>query len=328
MNKAFYKYVLTTLLRMLTLLAAISTVSFILITLSPIDPVDAYVANQSLSLEQRSHIEALWGLDKPPLERYLSWLSSLFHGDLGWSIAYHQPVTKILIERFQTSLALMGVAWFASGIIGFAIGVIAGVYKDSLLDRAIKTFCLTMAATPIFWFGLVMLMIFAVELQWFPVALATPIGKMSATVTIGERIQHLVLPAITLSISGISTIALHTRQKTVDFLKSEYVLFAKARGEEKWTIVRRHGIRNIMLPAITLQFASFSELFGGSVLAEQVFSYPGLGNAATVAGLKGDMPLLLGVAVFSAVFVFTGNFLANIIYGLIDPQIREGENYG
>jgi peptide/nickel transport system permease protein len=158
--------------------------------------------------------------------------------------------------------------------------------------------------------------------------LAAPIGKLASEVTLGERIYHLILPAFTLSITGVASIALHTRQKMIDVLQSDYVLFARARGEKIWMIVWRHGIRNIMLPAITLQFASFSELFGGSVLAEQVFSYPGLGNAATTAGLKGDVPLLLGIALFSAVFVFTGNFLANVIYGIVDPQTREGRYHG
>jgi peptide/nickel transport system permease protein len=127
---------------------------------------------------------------------------------------------------------------------------------------------------------------------------------------------------------GISNIALHTRQKIIDVLESDYVLFAKARGESTFSIIKRHGLRNIMLPAITLQFASFSELFGGSVLAEQVFSYPGLGNAVTQAGLKGDVPLFLGIALWSALFVFVGNLMANIIYGIVDPQIREGNAHG
>jgi peptide/nickel transport system permease protein len=106
-------------------------------------------------------------------------------------------------------------------------------------------------------------------------------------------------------------------------LNSEYVLFARARGEGKWTILRRHGLRNILLPALTLQFASFAELFGGSVMAENVFSYPGLGSAVSAAGLNSDVPLLLGVTLFSALFVCVGNMIANLLYGIVDPQIRE-----
>ncbi len=328
MSKGTLKYLGSALLRMITLLIAISMVSFILIASSPIDPIDAYVGDLSVSEEQRDNIAAYWGLNKSPVERYFVWVGHLFEGDMGTSITYRQPVIQIIGERFQTSLALMGLAWVLSGGLGFILGVIAGVGKGNLLDKSIKTFCLTLAATPIFWLGLLILMVFSVELQWFPLGLAAPVGKVVSQVTLGDRIYHLILPAFTLSISGIAPIALHTRQKIIDVMQSEYVLFARARGETKWTAVRRHGIRNIMLPAITLQFASFSELFGGSVLAEKVFSYPGLGNAATIAGLRGDMPLLLGVALFSALFVFTGNFMANVIYGIVDPQIREGGTHG
>ena len=122
---------------------------------------------------------------------------------------------------------------------------------------------------------------------------------------------------------SFSSIALHTRQKLIDVLNSEYVLFARARGESPASVLRRHGIRNILLPALTLQFASFAELFGGSVLAENVFSYPGLGSAVAAAGLNSDVPLLLGVTIFSALFVCVGNLIANLLYGVIDPQIRE-----
>ena len=120
---------------------------------------------------------------------------------------------------------------------------------------------------------------------------------------------------------SFANIALHTRQKLADVMNSEYVLFARARGEGEWTILRRHGLRNILLPALTLQFASFAELFGGSVMAENVFSYPGLGSAMSAAGLNSDVPLLLGVTLFSALFVCTGNMIANLLYGIVDPQI-------
>ena len=131
------------------------------------------------------------------------------------------------------------------------------------------------------------------------------------------------MPALTLSFVSFANIALHTRQKLIDVLNSEYVLFARARGEGRWTVLRRHGLRNMLLPALTLQFASFAELFGGSVLAENVFSYPGLGSAAAAAGLNADVPLLLGITLFSALFVCVGNTIANLLYGVIDPQIRE-----
>ena len=138
----------------------------------------------------------------------------------------------------------------------------------------------------------------------------------------------MALPALVLSFMGVANIALHTREKTIDVMGGEYMRFATAQGQGGWKAFRRHGLRNVMLPAITLQFASISEIFGGSVLVEQVFSYPGLGQAAVTAGLGGDAPLLVGIALASAAIVFGGNLIANILYGIIDPRIRKGELYG
>ena len=134
----------------------------------------------------------------------------------------------------------------------------------------------------------------------------------------------MILPSVTLSILGTSKITLYTRQKMIEIMNSDYILFARARGESDRQLVLRHGLRNVALPAVTLQFASFSELFGGIALAETVFSYPGLGSATTAAALNADAPLLIGIAMFSAVFVFIGNFIANILYGVIDPRLKEG----
>ena len=319
------KYLGSTLIRMLLLLFGVSIVCFFLIISSPIDPVDAYVGSESnISQEQKDVIAEHWGLNDPPVQRYITWMKNLLHGDMGDSIAFKKPVVQVLKERFVTSLVLMITAWVISGILGFILGILSGVFSGSVMDRIIKTFCFILSSTPAFWIGLLLLIVFSVNLGWFPVGFAVPVGKAAEDVTLLDRIYHLILPAFTLSITGVSNIALHTRQKIIDVMKSEYVLFAKARGENTWQVIKRHGLRNIAIPAITLQFASFSELFGGSVLAEQVFSYPGLGNAATTAGLKSDVPLLLGVALFSVLFVFAGNFIANLLYGILNPEIREG----
>lgn len=323
--KSIGKYMMNTLIRMILLFFGVSLISFILVISSPIDPVEAYVGSESnISQEQKEIIAEYWGLNDPPVRRYVTWLKNMFRGDMGDSIAYKKPVSQVLAERFAASAVLMLTAWIISGILGFVMGIAAGIYAGKWPDKIIRTFCFILSSTPAFWIGLLLLAVFAVRLEWFPVGFAVPVGKSVAEVTLGDRIHHLILPAITLSVTGVANIALHTRQKLIDILKSRYVLFARARGENTWQILKRHGLRNIAIPAVTLQFASFSELFGGSVLAEQVFSYPGLGNAATTAALKSDVPLLLGVALFSVLFVFVGNLTANILYGVLNPQIREG----
>lgn len=322
----YLTFILGKIIRILSLLMALCLISFLLMSYSPIDPVQAYVGADMMRVgeEQRAQIAEHWGLDKPPVERFIHWGTSVLHGDLGTSMIYRAPVAKVIRERFMASLSLMGVAWILSGVLGFILGILAGMRQGTWVDRLIKWYCLTLASTPTFWLGLLLLMVFAVWLGWFPIGLGVPAGVLADEVTLWERIYHLILPAVTLSILGVANIALHTRQKLLGVLESEYILFARAKGERGFGLLWKHGLRNIALPAITLQFASFSELFGGSVLAEQVFSYPGLGQATVQAGLRGDLPLLLGLVLFSSIFVFTGNLAADMIYGIVDPRIREG----
>lgn len=323
------KYIAGTVFRMLTLLVAVSILSFVLVAASPIDPLTAYIGtNSTLSQEAKDKIAGHWGLNDPPAQRFTAWAGNFIKGDWGTSISFKKPVKKVIGERFSYSVVLMLIAWAVSGILGFLAGILAAVKKGSVWDRLIKTFCLALQSAPTFWVGLLVLSLFAVRLGWFPIGLAAPMGKLAEDVTLTDRIYHLILPALTLSVLGISKITLYTRQKLIEIMNSDFILFAKARGESTRQLVLRHGLRNIALPAVTVQFAAFSELFGGIALAESVFSYPGIGSALTTAGLSGDVPLLLGIAVFSAIFVFAGNLIANLLYGMLDPRIKEGREIG
>ena len=321
------KELIKQLLKFVVLLFAVSIVVFALVGLSPIDPVQANVgqaAYAGLSAEKKAELATYWGSNLPIWERYINWLGAALSGDLGTSLRFNAPVAQVLATRSLNTLALMLVAWVLSGVIGFVMGVAAGFSQGSAFDKFVKGYCFVLASTPTFWFGLIMLMIFAVALGWFPVGFSVPIGKSAAEVTLADSAYHLILPAITLSIVGVANIALHTREKTIDVMQSDYIRFAQARGQSRALALRTHGLRNLLLPAITLQFASISEIFGGSVLVEQVFSYPGLGQAAVTAGTGGDAALLVGIAIVSAIIVFCGNLVANVLYRVIDPRMRQG----
>ncbi|AKB61213.1 ABC transporter permease [Methanosarcina mazei] len=313
------------ILRLVSLLAVVCFVSFMLIQYSPIDPVRAYIGEMTVSEEHKAKLEEYWGVNTPPQEKFLNWAGNILKGDFGTSLIYRMPVADVIKERSVASFVLMATSWLFSGVLGFILGIVAGMNKGTWIDRAIKTYCYVLAATPTFWLALVLLMVFSVSLGWFPIGLSVPIGVTAENVTFFDRIQHLILPALTLSLLGVAQIAMFTREKLIEVLSSDYVLFAKARGEKGLDLVLRHGIRNVALPAITLQFLGFSELFGGAVLVEQVFSYPGIGQAAVAAGLRSDVPLLLGVVIFSAIFVFCGNLIADIIYEFVDPRIKQQE---
>lgn len=313
--------------KLLSLLFAVSVISFTLVAISPIDPIQSYVGADitRVSPEQREEIAEYWGLNESRILQFMNWGSAVIQGDLGTSLIYRAPVIDIILERFLASLGLMGLAWLLSGVIGFLLGVVAAVKQGTIIDRFIKTYCYTLASTPTFWLGLLLLTVFSVWLGWFPIGLGTPAGVLAEDVFILDKFKHLLLPVLTLSIIGVSNIALHTREKLVEVLQSEYILYAKAKGKKGYQLAYQHGLRNIALPAISIHFSSFGEIFGGAVIAEQVFSYPGLGQAVVQAGLGGDVPLLLGIVLFSSVFVFIGNLLADILYKVIDPRIRKGD---
>lgn len=322
------RYILKQLARFILLMLAVSFITFALVSLSPVDPVQANIgqaAYASMSEVKRAQLASYWGSETPLLERYGNWLVSALQGDLGTSLRYNAPVLSVIGTKALNSLALMAIAWVISGVLGFVLGVLAGTYRGSIFDKMVKAYCFLLASTPVFWLGLILLMIFAVSLKWFPVGFSVPIGVASSDVGLTEALHHIVLPALTLSITGVANIALHTREKTIDVMEGPYARFAQTRGLSRLSVVLHHGLRNIALPAITLQFASISEIFGGSVLVEEVFSYPGLGQAAVTAGLGGDAALLAGIAILSAVLVFGGNLIANILYGVIDPRIRKRE---
>lgn len=317
------KFTIKKLLRMALLLLGVSLTAFLLMDASPLDPLQTNIGQAALgtmSPEQIARLENYWGVDAPAVERYLGWLGGVLRGDLGVSLLYRRPVLEVIGQRLSNSLGLLVFAWMLSGGLGLALGVMAGAKRGRWPDRLVRGYCLVISSTPAFWLALLLLIVFSVWLKLLPIGLAVPIGADAASVTLAQRLHHAILPAVTLSVTGVANIALHTREKVADVLDSDYVLFARARGEEH--ILRRHVLRNVALPAMTLQFASIGELIGGSVLVEQVFSYPGLGQTAVAAGLGGDLPLLLGITLVNSALVFGGNLAADLLYGVIDPRIR------
>ena len=321
------QFTIKKLFRIALLLLGVSLTAFLLMDASPLDPLQTNVGQAalgSMSPEQIARLEEYWGVGAPAAERYLNWLGGALRGDFGVSLLYRRPVLEVMGQRLANSLWLLVSAWLLSGALGLALGVAAGANRGRWPDRLVRGYCLIASSTPAFWLALLLLIIFSVWLKVLPIGLSVPIGAEAAT--LAQRLRHALLPALTLSVTGAAGIALHTREKVADVLDSDYILFARARGEVH--ILRRHLPRNVALPAITLQFTSIGEVVGGSVLVEQVFSYPGLGQAAVAAGLGGDMPLLLGATVATAAMVFGGNLTADLLYGVVDPRIRRGAARG
>jgi len=312
------------LVRLALVLLCVALVSFGLMMVSPIDPVDAYLGPQmaQVSPEQRALIAQRWGFDEPAVVQLGHWLRQLVSGDLGWSHVYNQPVSEVIAQRFQRSVMLLGSAWLLSALLGFSLGVVAGAKEGSKLDKAISTYAFITASTPSFWLAILAVLLFSVTLGWTPTCCAGPAGILNQDVTLVTRLHHLLLPVATLALLGIANITLHTRARMLELMRSDIATHAFAQGASRIDVAWRHGLRHASLPAITLAFASLGELFGGSILIEHVFAYPGLGQATVAAGLRSDVPLLLGIALFTALFVSLGNMLADTLYGVIDPRIK------
>lgn len=309
-------------LRVVSLLVAVVVGSFWLMSASPVDPVQAYVGADVAAIgpEQREQITERWGLEDPPLERFAAWAGNVATGDLGESQIFGEPVVVVLADRAAASLALMAAAWVLSGVLGFAMGVLAGVRAGTWVDRVLSWWAYLLASAPTFWVGLLLLYVFSVSLGWTPVGGAVPAGSLPGEASLLERLHHLLLPAATLSLVGVSPVLLHTRQAVVEAMSSDHVAFARAQGETPWGLVLHRVLRNAAGPAVVLQFATIGELFGGSLLAEQVFTYPGLGAATTQAALRQDVPLLLGIAMVTALIVLAGNAAGRMLGRVVDPR--------
>lgn len=311
--------------RLVLLLIGVAAVAFTLLSLSPIDPVRAFVGADMLRIgaDQQAAIAAKWGLDAGPVDRFLAWVGALASGDAGTSMIYRQPVLTVIAERAPASLALMAGAWLLAGAMGLVLGVIAAAREGDWIDRAIQATALTLAATPTFWVGLLLIATVGLGLGLAPVCCAGPPGVPLSEVGWTVRLHHMVLPAIALAVPGLAQVTLHTRAKVRGLLDSDMALLAYAQGATRWRAAWRHGLTNGALPAVTVQFARFGELFGGTVLAETVFAYPGLGQATVAAGLRGDAPLLLAISLAAAVFVFVGNSIADLLAPALDPRQRQ-----
>ena len=253
--------------RLCLLLFAVSVVTFLLVGASPIDPVQADVGQVgylSMSAERRAVLEARWGVDEPIWSRYAAWAAGALRGDLGTSLRFNAPVVQVVGSAWLRSAGLLLAAWSVSGfsVSSSACSRAPGKVRSSI--RGVRTICYLLAATPAFWLALLALTVFGVWLGWFPLGFSVPLGASAGSVTLADRLHHMALPALVLSIAGVPAIALHTREKTIEVLSSDYARFARARGESDWTLLRRHGLRNLVMPAVTLQCASIGEVVGGS----------------------------------------------------------------
>lgn len=304
------------------LLLAVTFGMFVLAKASPFDPVRQYLGDRAMvtSPEIMAEIRANWGVDRPLLEQYTTWLGNLLQGELGESRSLRLPVTQVIGERLGWTLLVVGCALVVMLAIGLILGTLAAWRRDSWLDRALTGGAFATEAAPVFWVGLLAIWVFAVSLGWLPAGGLTDAAATEVTFT--GLLRHLTLPVLVLAVSQSSWLLLYVRESVIGVLREDFVLGARARGLRERTVLVRHALRSALLPFITIMGARVPELVTGVILVEAVFALPGVAGTTIKAALAVDFPLLAALTLLATIAVVLGNLLADLAYTLADPRVR------
>ncbi len=301
-------YILRRLLLLIPVFLVVSIIIFGLIHLVPGDPVDNLVKIGS-SPEQKAVITARYGLDKPIYEQYFIWLGKLAQGDLGDAIVMRRPVSALLAQNIPFSLRLGGAALLFSTILGIFAGTLAAIYKDTRIDRGVMSFILLGSTLPSFWLGLLLILLFSVQLGWLPVS-----GARSW--------QAIILPVLTIGLGGTALVARVTRVAMLETMQKDFVLLLHAKGLPARRIQLRHVLRHALMPVVTILGLRIGWVLGGAVTVEFVFARPGLGTLLIKALNQHDFPVMQGCLLMLAVAVMLGTLLGDIVQAAMDPRVR------
>lgn len=301
--------------------------SFLLLEFAPGDAVDAYLL--SIGGGDPALVQTLretWGLDQSTIQRLFVYLSALITLDLGWSVEFGRPVRDVILERLPDTLLLMGSATALSFTLGSALGIVAGTRPGSAADRLLSVGSLALYAVPSFWLGLVLIVVFSVQLGWFPTAGIETIasGKVGVERAL-DIARHLVLPVSALAFIYMALFLRTMRAGMAEAWRQDFVLAARSKGLARRRIVLRHVARNALLPLVTMLGVQAAAMLGGSVVVESVFAIPGFGRLAQEAVAGRDTALLVGIIIVGAVMVIVTNLLIDIAYALLDPRIGASE---
>lgn len=309
-------FILRRLLSSIPTLILVSLFVFTLQKLLPGDPVLA-MAGEERDPAVMEYLRDKYRLDDPIPLQYLNWVGNVLTGDLGTSLRTEQPVTTLLASKLPVTIELAVLALLIALFIGIPTGIISAVRKGTAVDYGANVVALSGISIPHFWLGILLIMIFAVKLQWLPASGFVPMGE-----DFGQNLKTLILPAFVLG-AGLSGILMrHTRSAMLEVLRADYVRTARAKGLLPRTVILKHALRNALMPIITLTTLLFGELLGGAVLTEQVFSIPGFGKMIVDAVFNRDYAVVQGVVLCVAIGFLMLNLLADVLYRLINPRLR------
>lgn len=318
-------------------LLAVSVLVFSLIQVAPNNPLAAYLNNPDISPEDLQRLADQYGLNDPLPVKYAKWLNQVFHGDWGESLLTHRPVTEEIAERLPNTLYLSITAFLFALTLSIPIGVVSAVRQYSWFDHAATTLAFMGHSIPVFWFGLLLIIVFSVNLQnplagtfLFPHPAPLPLFPGDGMVTLGsdtppplvDRIWHLALPVTMLAVAQLAQHVRYVRAGMLDVLKMDYVRTARGKGMRERAVIYKHAFKNAAIPLITIIALEIPVLFNGALFTETIFSWPGMGRLFFDHAQRGDYPVLMGILMLSATLIVGFNLIADVAYAFLDPRIR------
>ena len=321
------RFLVGRLLQSLLVLAAMSALVYGLIGLMPGDPIDVMIAsNPDLTAEDADRLKAVYGLDLPIWQRYFNWLAAALQGDWGYSRVHAVPVLDILPDRLGNTLLLLLPSLALSLAIALPVGVLVARRPYGAGAAAVNLLCFAGISVPTFWLALLLIMLFSISLGWLPAGGLATIGMSGdAWATLVDRARHLVLPVLTLTIAGVGGYIRYVRAAVLEQLRQDYVRTALVKGLSKGQVIRRHLLRNALLPIVTVVALDLGMLFSGALIVETMFAYPGMGRLIYDSIMGNDYNLALMGLLLATLMTLAGNLLADIGYVALDPRISFAE---
>lgn len=313
------KFIGKRILQAIPILIGISLVAFILLQLTPGGPTAAYRGIANIRGEDLARIEAELGYDRPIVIQYFSWLGQFVQGDWGISFVARQPVFGLIMERLPATLLLMAAGITVSLIIAIPLGLIAAIKRDTWVDHSLTFASFVGLSIPVFWLGLMLIIVFSIWLGWFPTGGMGPPGEEWSVLT---RLRYLTLPTVAVSMVSLSFFTRYLRASMIETMDEEYMRFNKARGLPPTRRYMRHAFRNAGIPFVTVVAIHIPEFLVGTLVVETIFTWPGTGRLFWDSAIRFDYPVLMGVLVLGSLMVLSSNLLADVLYAKLDPRVR------
>lgn len=325
------------ILHLIPVLAGVSVIVFLMISLTPGDPVEIMLGDQRATPEQVAAMRRDMGLDRPPVERYFVFVGNAVRGDFGQSFFHRRPVSTVIAERLPATIELTLAAMLLAIGLAIPLGVLAAVKRDTIVDRLATVGSLFGVSLPGFWFGILLILFFAVQLQILPVsgrlgyAMEVPAVTGFALVdsliagrmdSFWEVLQHLAMPAFTLGLPSAAILMRVTRSAMIEVLRADYITFAEAKGLSRARIIGLHALKNALIPAVSVAALETGTLLGGNMVVETVFGWPGLGRLVVESIFARNYPLVQASVLLYAVTYVALNFVADMLYTVLNPRVR------